>query len=227
MSKLTLDKVTYRYRNSATPVINQISCSFEMGKLYTIIGPSGSGKSTLLSMLAGLDHPCEGDVFISETDDKDTNLKNINLDRYRRQNVSMIFQSFHLLPLLTVIENVCYPMELNGMHPKDAKPRAEQLLLSVGITLDKVKRFPSNLSGGEQQRVAIARSLASGAKILLADEPTGNLDVANTENIMALLSKLAHEDGYCVIVVTHDLDVAKTADVIYKMKNGTVSIEKD
>ena len=220
MSNLTLDKVTYRYRNSATPVVNQVSCSFETGKLYAIVGPSGSGKSTLLSMLAGLDHPSEGDVFISET-----NLNEINLDRYRSQMVSMIFQSFHLLPLFTVIENVCYPMELGGIHPKDAKPRAEQLLLSVGITSEKVKRFPSNLSGGEQQRVAIARSLASGAKILLADEPTGNLDVANTENIMALLTKLAHEDGYCVIVVTHDLEVAKAADVRYKMKDGILSID--
>ncbi len=220
MSNLTLEKVTYRYRNSDTPVVNQVSCSFETGKLYTIVGPSGSGKSTLLSMLAGLDHPSEGDVFISET-----NLKEINLDRYRSQMISMIFQSFQLLPLFTVIENVCYPMELCGIHPRDAKPRAEQLLLSVGITLDKMKRFPSNLSGGEQQRVAIARSLASGAKILLADEPTGNLDVANTENIMALLSKLAHEDGYCVIVVTHDLDVAKAADVRYRMKDGIISID--
>ncbi len=220
MSNLTLEKVTYRYRNSDTPVVNQVSCSFETGKLYTIVGPSGSGKSTLLSMLAGLDHPSEGDVIISET-----NLKEINLDRYRSQMISMIFQSFQLLPLFTVIENVCYPMELNGMHPRDAKPRAEQLLLSVGITQDKVKRFPSNLSGGEQQRVAIARSLASGAKILLADEPTGNLDVANTENIMALLSKLAHEDGYCVIVVTHDLEVAKAADVRYRMKDGIISVD--
>jgi len=225
MTKLTLEKVTYRYKNSATPAVNQISCSFETGKLYTIIGPSGSGKSTLLSMLAGLDHPSEGDVFISEATLKEVNLKGINLDRYRRQTVSMIFQSFQLLPLFTVIENVCYPMELNGIHPKSAKQRAEQLLLSVGITQEKFKRFPSNLSGGEQQRVAIARSLASGATILIADEPTGNLDVANTENIMALLSKLAHEDAYCVIVVTHDLDVAKSADVRYKMKDGTISIE--
>lgn len=225
MSKLTLENVTYRYRNSTTPVVNQVSCSFEAGKLYTIVGPSGSGKSTLLSMLAGLDHPTEGDVFTSEINLKDKNLKEINLDHYRSQIISMIFQSYQLLPLFTVIENVCYPMELNGVHPKDAKLRAEQLLVSVGITQEKMKRFPSNLSGGEQQRVAIARSLASGAKILLADEPTGNLDVANTENIMALLSKLAHEDGYCVIVVTHDLDVAKAADIRYKMKDGTISIE--
>lgn len=139
----------------------------------------------------------------------------------------MIFQSFQLLPLFTALENVCYPIELNGIHPGDARPKAEQFLLSVGITPEKMNRFPANLSGGEQQRVAIARSLASGARILLADEPTGNLDVANTENIMALLSRLAHEEGYCIIVVTHDLEVAKTADVMYKMKDGIITLEQD
>jgi putative ABC transport system ATP-binding protein len=219
MSNLTLENVTYKYRNSTSPAVNQVSCGFEPGKLYAIIGPSGSGKSTLLSMLAGLDLPNEGEILLEET-----SLKRLDLDRYRRENVSMIFQAFQLFPLLTVIENVCYPMELNGINPRDAMPRAEQLLISVGITPEQMKRFPSNLSGGEQQRVAIARSLASGAKILLADEPTGNLDVANTENIMAILSKLAHEDGYCVIVVTHDLDVAKAADVTYRMTDGALSI---
>lgn len=212
-----MENVTYRYPGGTMPVVNQVSCSFEHGKLYAIVGPSGSGKSTLLSMLAGLDLPSEGEVLLG-----DTSLKKLDLDRYRRENISMIFQAFQLFPLLTVIENVCYPMELNGIHPRDAMPKAEQLLLSVGITHNQMKRFPSNLSGGEQQRVAIARSLASGAKILLADEPTGNLDVTNTENIMAILSKLAHVDGYCVIVVTHDLDVAKAADVLYRMTDGAI-----
>lgn len=217
MSNLILEKVTYRYKNSAAPAVNQVSCGFEPGKLYAIMGPSGSGKSTLLSMLAGLDFPSEGEILLGGT-----SLKKLDLDRYRREKVSMIFQAFQLFPLLTVIENVCYPMELNGIHPRDAKPRAEQLLLNVGITPEQMKRFPSNLSGGEQQRVAIARSLASGAKILLADEPTGNLDVANTGNIMAILSKLAHEDGYCIIVVTHDIDVADAADVMYRMLDGAI-----
>lgn len=115
-------------------------------------------------------------------------------------------------------------MELVGVSPKEAKEKAEQLLLRVGIRKEQMKRFPSNLSGGEQQRVAIARSLASGAKIFLADEPTGNLDVANSENIMEILSGLAHEDGYCVIVVTHDADVAKQADVMYRMTDGEIKI---
>jgi len=120
------------------------------------------------------------------------------------------------------MENVCYPMELCGVLPKDAKPRAAKLLESVGITKEQMKRFPSKLSGGEQQRVAIARALATGAKLLLADEPTGNLDVANTDNIMGILSRLAHDEGYCVIVVTHDLEVAEIADIVFGMKDGTL-----
>jgi len=166
-------------------------------------------------MLAGLDLPTDGEIVYD-----DESLKKLDLDRYRRESVTMIFQMFQLFPLLTVTENVCYPMELQGVRPRDAKPHAEKLMRSLGITEDQFKRFPSRLSGGEQQRVAIARSLATGAKILLADEPTGNLDVANTENIMSILLKLAHDEGYCVVVVTHDLDVANTADIAYQMRDG-------
>ena len=132
----------------------------------------------------------------------------------------MIFQAFHLFPLLTVIENVCFPMELCGVTPKDARPRAEMLLEGVGITKEQMSRFPSKLSGGERQRVAIARSLASNAKIILGDEPTGNLDGANTKNIIDILVSLAHEKGYCVIIVTHDMEVAEAADVALRMRDG-------
>ena len=188
---------------------------FEERKVYTIIGPSGSGKSTLLSLLAGLDLPTDGEVgFDGE------NLAELNLDRYRREGISMIFQAFHLFPMLTVLENVCFPMELRGVSPKEAKPRAEELLEGVGISKEQMGRFPSKLSGGEQQRVAIARSLASSAKIMLADEPTGNLDSANTQNIMEILCSLAHDRGYCVIIVTHDLEVAEMADVQLRMRDG-------
>ena len=217
MSNLTMENVTYRYGNSSTTAVNDVSCAFAPGTLYAVIGPSGSGKSTMLSMLAGLDLPTEGDVRFGEQ-----SLKAMDLDQYRRETVAMIFQAFQLFPLLTVMENVCYPMELMGIPQKDAKPRAEEFLLRVGITKEQMKRFPSHLSGGEQQRVAIARSLASGAKILLADEPTGNLDGANTENIMDILRSLARDDGYCVIVVTHDMEVAETADVVYRMRDGAI-----
>ncbi|NMA25646.1 MAG: ABC transporter ATP-binding protein [Clostridiales bacterium] len=219
MSNLAMENVTYRYRNSNQAAVKEASCVFEPGRLYAIMGPSGSGKSTLLSMLAGLDLPTEGDVRFA-----DKSLREMDLDRYRREDISMIFQAFQLFPLLTALENVCYPMELVGISPKEAKDRAEQLLLRVGIKKEQMKRFPSNLSGGEQQRVAIARSLASGAKIFLADEPTGNLDVNNSENIMEILSGLAHEDGYCVIVVTHDMDVAKHADVMFRMTDGAITV---
>lgn len=215
MPALTLQNVTYTYKNAHTAAVSGVSCTFEEGKVYAIVGPSGSGKSTLLSLLAGLDLPTEGVVSLDED-----SLAELNLDRYRRESIAMIFQAFHLFPLLTVIENVCFPMELCGVNPRDARLRAAALLESVGITEEQMKRFPSRLSGGEQQRVAIARSLASHAKILLGDEPTGNLDGANTRNIMDILCRLAHDKGYCIIIVTHDMEVADAADVAFRMRDG-------
>lgn len=215
MPVLNLKNVTYTYRNVQKPAISDISCIFEEGKVYAVIGPSGSGKSTLLSLLAGLDHPTEGEVsFDGES------LAGLDLDRYRRESVSMIFQAFHLFPLMTVMENVCFPMELCGISPKEARPRAAVLLEGVGIQEEQMSRFPSKLSGGERQRVAIARSLASDAKVMLADEPTGNLDIVNTQNIIGILCSLAHEKGYCVIIVTHDMEVAEAADVVLRMRDG-------
>ena len=218
MSTISLQNVSYTYRGAATPAVNDVSCAFEAGRLYAIVGPSGSGKSTLLSLLAGLDLPTQGEVFFGEK-----SLKDVDLDRYRREDISMIFQAFHLFPLMTVIENVCYPMELCGVHPREAKERAKPLLESVGIGAEKHNRFPANLSGGEQQRVAIARSLASGAQTILADEPTGNLDAANTVNVIEILRQLAHEKGYCVIVVTHDTEVSDLADEVYRVKDGVLT----
>jgi len=215
MSALTLQNVTYTYKNAQKSAISGISYRFEEGKVYAVVGPSGSGKSTLLSLLAGLDLPTEGEVAFDGQ-----SLAGIDLDRYRRESISMIFQAFHLFPLLTVKENVCFPMELCGVMPRDARPRAEALLEGMGISKEQMSRFPSKLSGGERQRVAIARSLASKAKIILGDEPTGNLDSANTQNIIEILAGLAHEKGYCVIIVTHDIEVAEAADVALKMRDG-------
>ena len=221
MLGLTLENVSYKYRNAEDVAVKNITCAFDAGQLYAIVGPSGSGKSTLLSMLAGLDIPTKGDVLFAGQ-----NLRELNLDRYRRESIAMIFQAFQLFPLLTATENVCYPMELCGIRPLEACKRATALLDSVGITGNKQKRFPANLSGGEQQRVAIARSLATGAQTLLADEPTGNLDDSNTKNIMSILKNLAHKDNYCVIVVTHDPEVAEMSDVVYRMKDGSLTREK-
>jgi putative ABC transport system ATP-binding protein len=218
MTVLELKNASYTYKSATTPAVKNASCEFETGKLYAVVGPSGSGKSTLLSMMAGLDLATDGEILFGGE-----SLAKLDLDRYRRESIAMIFQAFQLFPLLTILENVCYPMELCGVSPADAKPRAAELLESVGITKEQMKRFPSKLSGGEQQRVAIARSLAAGAKTILADEPTGNLDVANTENVMEILKKLAHDEGYLVIVVTHDLEVAQMADVKFEMRDGVMT----
>ena len=220
MNALTLDNVSYTYPGGTSPVVKEASFSFEAGTIYAVVGPSGSGKSTLLSMLAGLDMPGAGDVTLGEV-----NLKTLDLDKYRREGVSIIFQAFCLLPLLTVRENVCLPMEMQGIPEANARERAAEALVKVGIEESKHKRFPSALSGGEQQRVAIARSLCSGAPVLLADEPTGNLDGENTRIVMDILRRLAHEEGRCVIVVTHDPEVAEAADKVLRMKDGVLTAE--
>ena len=207
MSELTLQQVSYRYPGGSRYALDGISGTFSAGKLYAVIGPSGSGKSTLLSLMAGLDRPTEGSLQLNGSD-----YRSLNLDRCRRQEIAMIFQAFQLFPLLTVLENVCFPMEANGVKQKEAKAKAKELLTSVGISEEQYQRYPANLSGGEQQRVAIARALSSGAGIILADEPTGNLDTANGNQVMEILLRLAHEEGRCVIVVTHDMDIAAQAD---------------
>jgi len=220
MARLAVEYINYRYKNGDRDVLKDVSCEFEEGKLTAIIGPSGSGKSTLLSIIAGLDTPTSGDVFID-----DDQLAKLDLDQYRRERISVIFQAFHLFPLLTAIENVCYPMEMNGVSQKEATKRAKELLESVQISEDKHGRYPANLSGGEQQRVAIARALSTGSQVLLADEPTGNLDVANGEAVVNILRKLANDEGYCVVVVTHNLEIAKAADRVYRMSDGILSEE--
>ena len=220
---INIDNVSYRYKGGTQDVLKNVCAFFERGKTYALLGPSGSGKTTLLSIIAGLDRPTSGTVLVDEDD-----LTEMDLDKYRRERVSMIFQAFQLFPLLTAIENVCVPKELKGEIVNKARlVEAKQLLYSVGIDDSLHKRYPSNLSGGEQQRVAIARALSSGAKIILADEPTGNLDVANGEEVVIILKRIAHEDDYCVIIVTHNLEVADACDVVYRMSDGKLSREYD
>jgi putative ABC transport system ATP-binding protein len=214
---MKLENVSYAYKKSDKNVLKNISAIFENGKLSSVVGPSGSGKTTLLSIMAGLDSPGAGVISVDGEP-----LAEMNLDRYRRERVSMIFQAFQLFPLLTALENVCYPMLLVGTEKKESAERAKKYLESVGIDGETCNRYPSSLSGGEQQRVAVARSLATGAKLILADEPTGNLDVANGDAVIEILRGLAHNDGYCVIVVTHDLDIAAASDVVFRMSDGVL-----
>lgn len=218
MAELTLHRVSYRYPRAARDALQGVECRFRAGEVAAVVGPSGSGKTTLLSIMAGLDRPSGGEVLV---DGK--KLSEMDLDAYRRQYVSVIFQAFHLFPLLTVLENVCFPLELLGAGEKDAREQARRNLELVGIAEEKHRRYPSQLSGGEQQRVAIARALSSGAGILLADEPTGNLDGENSRNIVEILTRLAHEGGYCVVIVTHDPAIAEAADAVYTVADGELS----
>lgn len=217
MSLLEVKNVCYTYQSKyqQTQALSGITWPFETGRVYAIVGKSGSGKTTLLSLLAGLDLPTEGDVLY-----EGVSTARMNLEQYRREKVAVIYQSFRLFPLLTVAENVMYPMELRGMKAKDARKRAAALVEQVGLSDSVLHRYPTMLSGGEQQRVAIARALSMDTRVLLADEPTGNLDTANGARIFSILQELAHQKGYCVIVVTHDTGLASQADQVLELKEG-------
>lgn len=220
MITVSLDKVSYSYRSKYQTIqaVKNVTCTFESATFYAIVGESGSGKSTLLSLIAGLDLPTEGDIFIA-----DKNIRELQRDRYRRDTASVVYQSFNLFPLLTAQENVMFPMELKGIKRPEAAKKANEILERVGLREKIRNQYPKMMSGGEQQRVAIARALSAGGNILLADEPTGNLDSENEAHIVEILKKLASEDGYTVIVITHNPEVAAAADKVYRMKDGYLS----
>ena len=220
MSVIELQNVKYVYQTQYQRVeaLRGISYSFEPGKVYAIMGSSGCGKTTLLSLMAGLDVPTGGSVLCGGVSTAD-----IDLEQYRRERVSVIYQDFRLFPLLTAAENVMYPMELRGMKPAAAKKRAAELIQKVGLPEAALDRFPAMLSGGEQQRVAVARALGMDTNILLADEPTGNLDSKNSEYLFGILASLAHEDGYCVVIVTHDDELGKRADETIRIQDGALA----
>ena len=206
---------TYYMGDDIVRAADHISFSIYENEFVAIVGKSGSGKTTLLSLMAGLDLPTEGEVII---DGKST--KQWNRNRLRREAVSVIYQNYNLFPLLTVQENIMYPLDLKKTPKKEAVELAIKMRERVELSPAYDKRLPAHLSGGEQQRVAIARTLAQGCKIILADEPTGNLDSTNTANIVGILCSLAHDDGCTVIIVTHDPAVAEQADTVLQMKDG-------
>ena len=196
-------------------IVQPLDLSVPEGRYVSIVGPSGSGKSTLLGLIAGLDMPTTGEIHIDGVDI--TALDEDELARLRGRKIGVVFQFFHLIPSLTAFENVVIPLEIAGAL--DARDRAGALLNEVGLD-ERAHHYPAQLSGGEQQRVAIARALANEPPILLADEPTGNLDSGNGRHIVELIHRVQQSRGTTVILVTHDIDLASGADVVLRMRDG-------
>ncbi len=216
---LTATNLTKEYQsgNGRLAVLKQVSFSVPQGAFVAIVGPSGSGKTTLLGLLAGLDTPSAGAVSLDGVDI--TRMTEDQRALLRGQKVGFIFQSFQLIPTLTALENVQVPLELRGED--GAGDRARELLRRVGLG-DRTGHFPAQLSGGEQQRVAIARAFSNQPRILFADEPTGNLDGATGERIVALLQELNRESGSTVVIVTHDIALAERTGRVIRLRDGEV-----
>ncbi len=204
MSVLEMNNIRYSYDNKRN-VLNGINMALDEGKMYAILGQSGCGKTTLLSLLGGLDSPVDGQILYDGQD-----IEKLGLANHRKNNVAFIFQSYNLIDYLTPKENVALTAKLSP----------QPILERVGLTEEECKRNVLKLSGGQQQRVAIARALASDTKVILADEPTGNLDEDTAAEIISILKECAHEMNKCVIIVTHSNDLAKQADTIFRLKKG-------
>jgi len=215
MSLMKIENITYRYESSKKNVLNKMNVEFEQGKVYTIVGKSGSGKTTLLSLIAGLDVCTDGNILYNGK-----NLKEINRDDYRAKSIGVVFQSYNLLLNATAVENIVLSMNISGSDEKNKKEYAYKLLDKIGIDKETADRKILKLSGGEQQRIGIARALAHNPDIIIADEPTGNLDNETEADIMEILADLAHNENKCVIIVTHSKKVSSYADEIYGIADG-------
>lgn len=214
MSILKLEDVAYRYKDAQKDdyVFKNINYEFEQGKIYAIKGKSGSGKTTLLSLITGLEKCTEGNIYY---DGK--NLKKYNLDSYRNTDIGIVFQSYNLLPHLTAVENIILSMDVSKVKVKNKKEKALELMKRVRLKEEQANRKILKLSGGEQQRIAIARSLSYDPKIIIADEPTGNLDKDTENEILKIFRNLAQNENKCVIIVTHSKNICDNADVVYDL----------
>lgn len=214
---LELKNVSYTYvgKNMRVDAVKRVSCTFEPGVFYVLMGPSGSGKSTLMQLVSALAVPTEGEILY---DGKP--ISAIPQNEYRLKYVSLIYQNFCLLPFMTVLENVLYPSTLMKLPRPVAVARAKHELARLSLDEGYYNRLPSMLSGGEQQRVAIARAMCTGAQVITADEPTGNLDSRNAQIVADIFARLAHEEGRTIIMVTHDPAMAECADVVLRLRDG-------
>jgi len=218
MLQVTELKKIFKSGDTRVAAVNGVSFNLPDGQFASIIGRSGSGKSTLLSLLGALDKPTSGSIVVGDQDI--TKLHDRALVKYRGKKIGFVFQSYNLVPNLTALENVVLPMEFAKVPKGQRVERAKHLLNQVGLTDDKQRRKPSRLSGGEQQRVAIARALANEPQLILADEPTGNLDSQTGKLIFDLLHHLARTENTTIVVVTHDLSIAGKTDVTFKLQDG-------
>jgi putative ABC transport system ATP-binding protein len=209
---------TYHLGDETLHALNDVSCAVQSGEFVAITGPSGSGKSTLANIIGGLDQPTDGSVVIDDLDL--SRVHDRQLSDYRNKHIGFVFQSFNLQGTQTALENVMLPLVFMGMKSSERKARAKECLEAVGLG-DRLNHRPSQLSGGQRQRVAIARALAGRPSIILADEPTGNLDSARGEEIMKLLKDL-NKQGITLVVITHDMSIARQADRIIQIKDGQV-----
>lgn len=221
MSIIRTEKLNRIYDGAAVPVhaTNDVTLNFQEGEFTALVGPSGCGKTTLLNLIGGLDSPTNGEVFVEET--KLSSFSERELIDFRLRNIGFVFQAYNLIPVLTARENVEFIMHLQGVEKEERKNRVEDLLNRVGLK-DKMDQRPSVLSGGEQQRVAVARALASKPKFVLADEPTANLDSAATKNLLDIMFKLNQEDNVTFIFSTHDSRVMKRARRLVTLDDGKV-----
>lgn len=218
MSLLQIRDINYFYPDGDARryILRDVSCEFDRGKFYAILGESGSGKTTLLAVLSALDKPESGQVMFEGQD-----IRSIGFENYRRNKVGIVFQSYNLIPYMTAAENIRVAMSITGNElPDDTRGVAYNLLDYIGLDKAKADRTVNKLSGGEQQRVAIARALSTNVDLILADEPTGNLDEDMENEIIGILQKLAHDHNKCVIVVTHSSQIAMEADVVYQLRKG-------
>jgi len=218
--KISNVRKTFSQGDEDFSAVDGVSMVVDKGEFVSITGKSGSGKSTLLGLIGALDSPTSGAVEIDGQDI--TKLNNQKLTNYRREKIGFVFQNYNLVPNLSAKENVMLPMEFAGLSRKERLNRAEELLESVGIAGDKQLRKPNKMSGGEQQRVSVARALANKPKIILADEPTGNLDSENGKKVFSLLHGLTRNHDTTVVVVTHDLDIAGKTDKIFNIVDGKI-----
>ncbi|WTW99988.1 ABC transporter ATP-binding protein [Streptomycetaceae bacterium NBC_01309] len=220
---LALDEVSFGFtqRGKTRHILRRVSHEFHAGRVYSIVGPSGSGKTTLLSLLSGLSAPQSGRVRYAGRD-----VAEIGLERYRNRHVATVFQSLNLLDYMTAVQNVTSAMEITRVKGVDRKQRANELLDRLGIDEHDRHRRTLRLSGGQQQRVAIARAVACDVSVLCADEPTGALDEETASGIIGVFRELAHEQGRCVVLVTHSREVARASDEILRLKGGTLRREE-